>query len=213
MPVVELSTRALHGFELAAATGPAERVLETGVRAAASWAPAAADGPAIVVDLGPADLHARTVARILALLGIHALRAEALTVRVPSYSPSVPCTALELLVDRGVAVQVCDVDWRGAHHRLAGAPIDVLELPAALVDASDQSPNAVHGLARLIDTAHTHDWLTMARGVARAGQLEALDRLGCDLASGPVIGAELARVDADRVVARYFPRAAAAAIA
>jgi EAL domain-containing protein (putative c-di-GMP-specific phosphodiesterase class I) len=163
-----------------------------------------------MVDVAPAELRGDLVELIDALLGAYRLRADALIVRIPSYSCDAPAPVLERLVERGVMVAVREPDLRGVElGLLAGAPIDVIELPAALVDHCDRDRGALDRLGRRIEIAHSHDWLTLARGLDRLTQVDALVRLGCELASGPAVGPLLERAGADRVVARYFPGAIA----
>jgi len=206
LPIVELATQQLHGFELVD-TGSLDRGLEASIRVAAAWRTASREGPTVLIDVAHDELRADLPALIDALLDAYRLPAEALTIRVASYSSDLPVPALDRLVERGVTIAVREPDLRGAElGLLAGAPIDWIELPAALVDRCDRDADARLRLAARIGVAHAHDWLTLARGLDRLGQVDALMQLGCDLASGPAVGPLLDRRDADRVVARYFPQ-------
>lgn len=205
LPVIELTRRALHGFELIS-SGPLDRELEQSIRVAASWRMASTEGPTVMIDAEPSQLHADLDELIAALLCAYHLRSDALMVRIATYSQDAPIPVLDRLVERGVGIAVREPDLRGAElGLLAGAPIDVIELPSELVDRVDLDLEARHRLGRRIALAHQHDWLTMARGLDRLGQVDILTGLGCELASGPAVGPLLERPDADRVVARYFP--------
>lgn len=205
LPVVDLATEVLYGFEQVSPT-PLDRGLEAGIRVAAAWRTASPEGPTVMVDATPDQLVGDTAGLIDALLDAYHLRAEALILRVPRYSRDLPCPVLERLVERGVGVAVREPDLRGAElGLLAGAPIDLIELPSALVDLIDRDSEARYRVGQRIAVAHAHDWLTLARGLDRMSQVEVLRSLGCELASGPAVGPLLGRSDADRVVARYFP--------
>lgn len=205
LPIVELAQRKLHGFEVVDGE-PFERRLESAVRTAASWRVASPEGPALVIDAALDELTADVPALIGTLLGAYRLRADAMVVRVPHYSRDRAAPVLDALVERDIGVVVREPDLRGAElGLLAGAPIDCIELPAALVDHLDRDASALHRLGQRIALAHAHDWLTLARGLDRLSQVDALVELGCELASGPAVGPLLGRSDADRVVARYFP--------
>ena len=98
---------------------------------------------------------------------------------------------------------VRDVDLGAAElGLLAGAPIDLLELPAWAVAGLDRDRTAATVVERRIALAHHHDWLTLATDVHRPEQLALLERLGCDLVTGPAIGPAMTRADADRMVGR-----------
>ena len=205
LPVVDLATQGLHGFEMVTAESIEHR-LEASLRAAAAWRATSPTGPTVMVDVAPDELRPATADLIATLLDAYQLRPEVLILRVPTYSLDVAVPILDRLVDRGVVVAVRDPDLRGAElGLLAGAPIDLIELPAALVDHIDRDEAAFQRIARRISLAHAHDWLTLARDLDRLTQVTALQRLGCELASGPAVGPLLGRFDADRVVARYFP--------
>lgn len=205
LPIVELAQRKLHGFEVVDGA-PLDRRLEGAVRAAASWRMASPEGPAMMVDAGLDELTADLPSLIATLLGAYRLRADAVVVRVPHYSRDDAAPVLDGLVALDIGVVVREPDLRGAElGLLAGAPIDCIELPAALVDHLDRDPGAHQRLEQRIALAHAHDWLTLARGLDRLSQVDALVELGCELASGPAVGPLLGRRDADRVVARYFP--------
>lgn len=206
-PLVELPRRRLFGFalECPTVTGPN---LACSVDVVARWRADA--GPRVLVDADPADLMPTTLDDLLARAEARGVRTDALIVRIPHFEPSMHLPAIERLIEHGVQIAVRDVDLRGADLGiLAGAPIDIMELPAALVAASDRDPAAAAALRARIELGHRHDWLALAWHVERAPQLEALIAVDCDLVAGPVAGRRLALAEADRAVARYLTGATA----
>lgn len=203
-PLVELPRRRLFGFAVCGATSAPARV-GSALDAAATWP--RPDPPTVLIDLELDDLVEPTIEAALAALAERGIRADEVMVRVPAYAASMSLPQLELLVDRGVGVVVRELDLRGAELGMfAGAPIDVMQLPAALVAEVERAPQAASELRDLIGLAHAHDWLTLACAVDRAEQLAALSTLGCDLVCGVVVGPAMGRAAADRTIERYLGR-------
>lgn len=144
---------------------------------------------AMVVDLALTELVGITNDDICALLSRHDLAPDALVVRVPRFAAGDPTAELDRLAELGVTIAVAQLDLRGADAGLlGGAPIDMIELPARAVSAVDVAGiAAADEIDVTVGVAHRHDWLTVARDVARPTQLAALRRLGCDLATGPAV--------------------------
>lgn len=197
-PVLELPRRRLFGFTVAR-LGDGIACLTAALQCAASWG--GRDQPVVLLD-ADLDPDGAICARLADGL-LAAPHPEAVVVRVPRFQRVDPASILERLVDRGVTVAVREVDLGAAElGLLAGAPIDLLELPAAAVAALDRDRTAALVVERRIALAHHHDWLTLATDVHRAEQLALLERLGCDLVCGPAIGPAMTRTDADRLVDR-----------
>jgi len=190
-PMVELGApRAVYALEVIrpADTACTMTCLD---RALGALTSTATSGVRVSIDLSVADLERVEPTELAELIRHHGRQPEALIVRIADLAAQV-IGATERLCDLGVAIAVVDVDLRSAGAGLlAGAPIDLLELPAAVVAAVDASPSAYEAAARTVATAHRHDWTTVARGVARTGQLDALIRAGCDLHVGPLAGPPL----------------------
>jgi EAL domain-containing protein (putative c-di-GMP-specific phosphodiesterase class I) len=142
----------------------------------------------MIVDLGLTELVGLEAKDVVALLEYHELSPDALIVRVPRFRAGDPTAELDSLAELGVGILVADLDLRGAGAGLlAGAPIDMIELAPRAVVAVDAITEAAEQIDVAVELAHRHDWLTIARDVARPAQLSALRRLGCDLATGPAV--------------------------
>jgi len=197
-PVLELPRRRLFGFAVAR-LGDGSACLTAALQCASTWG--GRDQPVVLLD-ADLDPDGAMCARLAAGL-LAAPHPEAVVVRVPRFHRVDPASILEQLVERGVTVAVRDVDLGAAElGLLAGAPIDLLELPAWAVAGLDRDRTAATVVERRIALAHHHDWLTLATDVHRPEQLALLERLGCDLVTGPAIGPAMTRADADRMVGR-----------
>jgi EAL domain-containing protein (putative c-di-GMP-specific phosphodiesterase class I) len=163
--------------------------LESTARALPAWrTQLGRPGISLVVDLALAELVGLDGDALCGVLERCDLGPDALVVRVPRFAAGDPTEALDHLAELGVSISIAALDLRGAGAGLlAGAPIDLIELAPGALGAVDASGEAAAELEIAIDVAHRHDWLTVARDVARPEQLAALRRLGCDLASGPAV--------------------------
>lgn len=190
-PLVEVGTGRVYAIEVAPGWGVHGLVscLETAARALPTWrAQLGRPSVSLVTELALAELVGLDGDALCDVLARCDLGPDALVVRVPTFAVGDPTTALDHLADLGVSISVVSLDLRGAGAGLlAGAPIDLIELSPAAVSEVDVDGDAAAELEVAIDIAHRHDWLTVARDVARPEQLAALRRLGCDLASGPAV--------------------------
>jgi EAL domain-containing protein (putative c-di-GMP-specific phosphodiesterase class I) len=142
----------------------------------------------MVVDLGLTELVGMSADDICNLLARNGIGPDSLVVRVPHFAAGDPTEDLDRLAERGVTIAVTKLDLRGASAGLlAGAPIDLIELPGHAIAAVDGVEEAADEIALAIEIAHRHDWLTVARDVTRPAQLAVLRRLGCDLAAGAAV--------------------------
>jgi EAL domain-containing protein (putative c-di-GMP-specific phosphodiesterase class I) len=190
-PLVEVGTGRVYAVEVAPGWGIHGVVacLESTARALPAWrAQLGRPGVSIVVDLALAELVGLDGHDLCELFARCDLGPEALVVRVPRFGVGDPTAELDRLAELGVSISIASLDLRGAGAGLlAGAPIDLIELSPSAVGAVDAIGEAAADLDVTIDVAHRHDWLPVARDVARPEQLAALRRLGCDLASGPAV--------------------------
>ena len=139
------------------------------------------------------ELERVDVGSLAAMLAPAGIPPEARMIRVPSYTAGTPAPALERVAAAGVTVVVGDLFVpAGTRGLLAGAPIDVIELPPALVDDLDRTPARSYLVDEWLALAHGVDWLVLARDVRRPAQADVLQRLGCDLAAGPLMAAAVA---------------------
>ncbi|MEZ4399731.1 MAG: EAL domain-containing protein [Kofleriaceae bacterium] len=202
-PLVELPRRRLFGFAVEQA-GPSAARFATALGVLGGWARDTA--PVVMIDLTCAEVSATATAAALEAITAARVRPEALMVRVPRFEPGGSTACLDRLADAGIGVAVSDLDLVGAiPGALAGAPIDLIELPADAVALVEQHPDAASYLRDLISLAHSHDWMTLAASVVTRGQLEVLERLGCDLIAGPAAGPAMTLEQATRVVTRQRP--------
>lgn len=146
--------------------------------------------PAVMVSLDHDEVDRLDLASLTSSLVAAGIPADLLMIRVPHYAAGSRNPVLDQLVATGVTVVVANLTVsHGELARLAGAPVDVVELPPALVDEVDRSPEGREGVEAWMQLAHRVDWLVLARNVRRPSQAAALERLGCDLAAGPLMGA------------------------
>lgn len=145
---------------------------------------------AVMVSLTQPELDDLDLDGITARLDASRVEPELLMVRVPHYVASAPTPTLELVAAAGLTVVVANLVVRsGELGLLAGAPIDMIELPPALVDDVDRTVEGAERIETWTAIAHRVDWLVLARNVRRPTQAQALQRLSCDLAAGPLMGA------------------------
>jgi EAL domain-containing protein (putative c-di-GMP-specific phosphodiesterase class I) len=199
-PLVEVGTGRVYAVEVAPGWGIHGVVacLESTARALPAWrAQLGRPSISLVVDLALAELIGLDGQDLCKVLAGCDLGPEALVVRVPRFAAGDPTAELDRLAELGVSIAIAALDLRGAGAGLlAGAPIDLIELAPGAVGAVDANGEAAAALELAIDVAHRHDWLTVARDVARPEQLAALRRLGCDLASGPAVTQNWPAIDA-----------------
>lgn len=190
-PLVEVGTGRVYAVEVAPGWGIHGVVacLESTAHALPVWrSHLGRPNISLVVDLALAELVGLDGNDLCAVLARCNLGPEALVVRVPRFAAGDSTVELDRLAELGVSISIAALDLRGAGAGLlAGAPIDLMELSPSAVGAVDAVGEAASDLDVAIDIAHRHDWLTVARDVARPEQLAALRRLGCDLASGPAV--------------------------
>ena len=190
-PLVEVSTGRVYAVEVAPGWGIHGVVscLESTARALPAWrSQLGRPSISLVVDLALAELVGLDGKDLCDVLARCDLGPDSLIVRVPRFAAGDPTGELDRLVDLGVSITIAALDLRGSGAGLlAGAPIDLIELSPGAVGAVDAIGEAAAQLDVAIEVAHRHDWLTVARDVARPEQLAALRRLGCDLASGPAV--------------------------
>ncbi len=199
-PIVELRSGRVHSIvvEPRAAGGPLA-ALETLAGWRRAW-PVTRDA-AIAIDVEAHELSRLSASDLADALARYGLAPESLVLRIGRFGAGHESSLLDAIAELGVAIAIAELDLRGADSGLlAGAPIDVVELPAAAVATVDRGPPAVV-LRQLLALAHRHDWLTVARGVTREGQVAALDRLGCDLHAGPLVSDDLDEATVDRWLA------------
>lgn len=146
--------------------------------------------PAVMVSLGTDEIERLDLSSLTSSLVAAGVPADLLMIRIPHYAAGSRTPVLDRLVATGVTVVVANLTVsHGELERLAGAPVDVVELPPALVDEVDRSAEGREGVEAWMQLAHRVDWLVLARNVRRPSQAAALERLGCDLAAGPLMGA------------------------
>lgn len=147
---------------------------------------------AVMVSLSLVELERLDIGSVTVALEDNGVDADRLIVRVPRYAAGARSPVLDRLAAAGVTVDVADLIV--APHEaslLAGAPVDMIELPAALVDDADRHPGNTELLEKWLGLAHRIDWLVLARNVRRPTQARVLHRLGCDLVAGPLMGAPI----------------------
>lgn len=147
---------------------------------------------AVMVSLTLEELEGIDVDAVAATLIPAGVELDRLMIRVPYYAAGARVPSLERLAATGLTVVVTKLVVRtGELGLLAGAPVDMIELPPALVDDIDRSREGAEQARTWLDVAHQVDWLVLARNVRRPSQARALRELGCDLAAGPLMGAPI----------------------
>lgn len=145
---------------------------------------------AVMVSFTGEELERLDVDSLAAALVADGIDPARLLVRVPRYTAGPPIPIVERVAATGVSIVVASLAVPpGDGGALAGAPIDIIELPPLLVEDVDRTPASPDRLAPWLDLAHRLDWLVLARNVRRPAQARALHRIGCDLAAGPLMGA------------------------
>lgn len=190
-PLVELATGKVFAVDVAPGWGVhgVTSCIDGAAYALAGWrTQLRRPSLSMIVDLGLTELVGLEAKDVVGLLEYHELSPDALIVRVPRFRAGDPTAELDRLAELGVGILVAELDLRGASAGLlAGAPIDMIELAPRAVVAVDAITEAADQIDVAVELAHRHDWLTIARDVARPAQLSALRRLGCDLATGPAV--------------------------
>lgn len=145
---------------------------------------------AVMVSLSFAELERVDLESLVRALVGAGVPPDQLMIRVPQYSTGAHTPTLDRVAATGVTIVVGNLlVGPGEVGRLAGAPVDMIELPPALVEDVDRSPESAQLVTEWMSIAHRIDWLVLARNVRRPTQARTLQRLGCDLAAGPLIGA------------------------
>lgn len=158
---------------------------------------------AVMVSLSLQELERLDIDSLVGALKVARVPPDLLMIRVPQYSTGTHTPALERIAATGVTVVVANLLVRsGEVGLLAGAPVDMVELPPALVDDVDRSPATAQLVTEWMSVAHRIDWLVLARNVRRRTQADTLRRLGCDLAAGPLMGAPVEPTPVDSRNAR-----------
>jgi EAL domain len=203
-PLVELPRRKLFGF-VVECLGPAPHRIASAHATAAGWSRGPdRRAPIVLIDLELDEIEQPATEVAMAALIDGLGGSDGIVVRIPYFGAGTQAPAVERLVERGVAIAVAALDLRGVEFGLlAGAPIDMIQLPPAAISEIDRSREAVDHLRGVISIAHRHDWMTLASQINRASQLDALEHLGCDLVIGPVVGPTMTRSEVDRTVRRY----------
>lgn len=188
LPLVELSSGAAFAIDVAPSWGVhgVAACIEGAAQALPAWrAQLRRPSLSVVVDLGLCELVGLGTEDVCGLLARHGVGPDGLVLRVPHFAAGDPTDELDALAERGITIAITKLDLRGAGAGLlAGAPIDLIELPAYAVAAVDSIDEAAEQIATAIEVAHRHDWLTVARDVIRPSQLAVLRGLGCDLVAG-----------------------------
>ncbi|HVV85769.1 MAG TPA: EAL domain-containing protein [Kofleriaceae bacterium] len=145
---------------------------------------------AMMVSLSREELERVELRSLAAALDDAGVPPELLMIRVPRYAAGASDPLLDRVTATGVNVVVANlIVAPGQTAQLAGAPVDMVELPPDLVDEIDRTPEAAGRVDEWMALAHRIDWLVLARNVRRPSQARELSRLGCDLAAGPLMGA------------------------
>lgn len=193
-PLVEVASGLVYAIDVAPGWGVhgVAACIDSAAQALPAWrAQLARPSLAVVIELALAELVGLSTDDVCAVLARRGLGPDALVVRVPRFAAGDPTDELDRLADLGITIAVTELDLRGADAGLlAGAPIDLVELPPRAVGKADVAGGVGASVAQLelaIGVAHRHDWLTVARDVTRPSQVAALRRLGCDLAAGPAV--------------------------
>jgi len=145
---------------------------------------------AVMVSLSLQELERLEPDSLAAALVASDIAPELLMIRVPQYTAGAHTPMLDRIAATGVTVVAARIIVGSSQvGLLAGAPVDMIELPAALVDDVDRTTESADRVEEWMAVAHRVDWLVLARNVRRPSQALALKRLGCDLAAGPLMGA------------------------
>jgi EAL domain-containing protein (putative c-di-GMP-specific phosphodiesterase class I) len=92
---------------------------------------------------------------------------------------------LDALKTLGVRIAVDDFgEGHSSLAYLASLPLDVLKIPKAFVDPIAAPDGNVALVRAIVELARSFGLRTVAEGIEERGQMEPLQRLGCDLAQG-----------------------------
>ncbi len=169
-----------------------EMVLEEACRQAKHWQGRfAADPPlAVCVNLSARQFRepglAETVSRILGETGLDpaCLQLEITETAAMNDAPAT-VSALEQLRALGVRLVIDDFGTGfSSLSYLQRFPVDHVKVDRSFVADLEEDPEAAALVAGMVDLAHALGIGVIAEGVERAGQLERLETMGCDLAQG-----------------------------
>ena len=176
-----------------------DQLLDAALGQLASWSSLPFSAPlSMSVNLAPDQLvDPELPRRVVELLGRHGVAAGRLCLEITegallTESPLALRVTRELS-DAGVALALDDfgIGYSSLAH-LRGFPLDVLKIDKAFVsdiDRVEQSATFVGAVLRLGRDLGLH---TVAEGIERAGQLDVLRRLDCDLIQGYLVSRPLA---------------------
>ena len=169
-----------------------ETVLEEACRQAKDWQGRfAADPPlAVYVNLSARQLRepdlAETVSRVLRETDLDpvCLHLEITETAAMSDAPAT-ASALEELKALGVRLVIDDFGTGySSLSYLQRFPVDYVKIDRSFVADLEGNPGAVALVSGMVDLAHALGIGVVAEGVERAGQLERLEAMGCDMAQG-----------------------------
>jgi diguanylate cyclase (GGDEF)-like protein len=185
--------------------GLGEWALRGACATAAGWTAAGGTAPAVAVNLSPRQLGqpdlCGTVADALRASG---LPAEQLWLEVTEsavmHEPGVAVATLERLKALGVRIAMDDFGTGySSLAQLKAFPLDALKIDRSFVSGLGDDIQDYSIVAATIELARALELVSIAEGVETAQQLDALRRLGCDIAQGyywsrPVPAPTLARL-------------------
>jgi EAL domain-containing protein (putative c-di-GMP-specific phosphodiesterase class I) len=178
-----------------------EAVLEEACRQAKDWQGRFATDPplAVYVNLSARQFRepdlAETVSRVLSETGLDpaCLHLEITETAAMSDAPAT-VSALEELKALGVRLVIDDFGTGySSLSYLQRFPVDYVKIDRSFVEGIERDPEAMTLVSGMIGLAHALGIEVIAEGMERAGQLERLETMGCDLAqgyyfSGPLLG-------------------------
>jgi EAL domain-containing protein (putative c-di-GMP-specific phosphodiesterase class I) len=91
----------------------------------------------------------------------------------------------------GLGVRVALDDFGTGHSSLAylqDFPVDIIKIDKSFVDGVDVEPQALALVRAVVGLAHALGATTIAEGIERPSQMEALTAVGCDLGQGYLLG-------------------------
>jgi EAL domain-containing protein (putative c-di-GMP-specific phosphodiesterase class I) len=169
-----------------------EAVLEEACRQTKEWQERFVDGPplSIYINLSARQFRepdlTQTVSRVLKETGLdpNCLHLEITESTAMSDAPATIAT-LEELMALGVRLVIDDFGTGySSLSYLARLPVDYIKIDHSFVGGLETEPEAMTLVSGMIDLAHALGVRVIAEGVERAGQLERVQKMGCDLAQG-----------------------------
>ncbi|PWK93066.1 putative bifunctional diguanylate cyclase/phosphodiesterase [Fulvimonas soli] len=151
----------------------------------------------VAVNLSSRDLEdADLPGRIAALLAIHAVPAERLTVEVTERAvigePDAAIGVLRRLADQGVGVAIDDFGvGQSAFAYLRRLPVSELKIDRMFVKQLATDPGDQTIVRSLVELSHKLGYRVTAEGVESQGALDYLASIGCDHAQGYFIAGAL----------------------